>query len=108
MPGPEAIAAISVIDPQVASNVQNASPATASVAAEADMSFARLMSEGAASVSSKVDAANAMVRSFALDDSIPVHQVTMAIEEARLAVELAMQVRSRLVEGYREIMNMQL
>jgi flagellar hook-basal body complex protein FliE len=34
--------------------------------------------------------------------------VTYALEEARMAVELAMQVRSKLVDGYREIMNMQL
>jgi len=49
-----------------------------------------------------------MVKAFALDDSIPVHQVTFALEEARLAVELAMQVRTRLLESYRELMNMQL
>jgi flagellar hook-basal body complex protein FliE len=32
----------------------------------------------------------------------------MALEQARLSVELAMQVRSRIVEGYREIMNIPL
>jgi len=37
-----------------------------------------------------------------------VHQVTLALEQARLSVELAMQVRQRLVESYRELMNMQL
>jgi flagellar hook-basal body complex protein FliE len=37
---------------------------------------------------------------------VPLHQVTYALEEARLSVELAMQVRTRLVESYRELMNM--
>jgi flagellar hook-basal body complex protein FliE len=32
----------------------------------------------------------------------------MALEDARLSVELAMQVRTRLLEGYRELMGMQL
>ena len=49
-----------------------------------------------------------MVRRFALGDAIPVHQVTYALEEARMSVELALQVRSRLVEAYRDLMNMQL
>ena len=52
--------------------------------------------------------ADELVRQFALDDSVPVHQVTIALEEARLSIELATQVRTRLVETYRELMNMQL
>ena len=56
----------------------------------------------------KVARADQLVTRFALDDSVPVHQVTVALEEARLSVELAMQVRARLVEGYRELMNLQL
>jgi flagellar hook-basal body complex protein FliE len=43
-----------------------------------------------------------------VDDSIAVHEVTFALEEARLSMELAMHVRERLVETYRELMNMQL
>jgi flagellar hook-basal body complex protein FliE len=67
-----------------------------------------MLASGLGQVESKVEAANEMVRSFATDSSVPIHHVTIAIEEARMAVELAVQVRSRLVEGYREIMNMQL
>lgn len=72
------------------------------------LDFGKLVSSGVSQVEAKVAKANDLVGQFAIDDSIPVHQVTMALEEARLAVELAVQVRSRLVEGYREIMNMQL
>lgn len=70
--------------------------------------FGDILMEGLRQVDTKVAHADALVQRFAVDDSIPVHQVTMALEEARLSVELAMQVRSRLVEGYRELMNMQL
>jgi len=70
--------------------------------------FGALLAQGLHSVQAKVDRADALVKAFALDDSIPVHQVTYALEEARIAVELAMQVRSRLLDGYRELMNMQL
>jgi len=70
--------------------------------------FGDLVQSGLAEVENKVDAANDMVRKFAVDDSVPIHEVTMALGQARLSVELALQVRDRLVEGYREIMNMQL
>lgn len=71
--------------------------------------FADILASGLKQVESKLSTADNLVRQFALDDSsVPVHQVTYALEQARLSVELAMQVRTRLVEGYRELMNMQL
>lgn len=74
--------------------------------AQAD--FSDILATGIRQVEGKVATANDMVQRFALDDSIPLHQVTFALEEARLSVELAMQVRTRLVESYRELMNMQI
>lgn len=70
--------------------------------------FSSLLASGLHSMQAKIERADELVRRFALDDSVPVHQVTYALEEARLSVELAMQVRGRLVEGYRDLMNMQL
>jgi flagellar hook-basal body complex protein FliE len=70
--------------------------------------FADILASGLRQVEGKVATANELVRQFALDDSVPIHQVTFALEEARLSVELAMQVRGRLIESYRELMNMQM
>ncbi len=70
--------------------------------------FADILGTGLRSVEGKLASADALVRRFALDDEVPVHQVTFALEEARLSVELAMQVRARLVEAYRDVMGMQL
>ena len=70
--------------------------------------FADMIAAGLKNVESKIDAANAKVRDFSLNEDIPIHEVTIALEEARMSVELALQVRTRLIEGYREIMNMQL
>jgi flagellar hook-basal body complex protein FliE len=72
------------------------------------INFGQMLTSGIDQVEAKLKSADALVRQFAVDDSIPVHQVTIALEEARLAVELAVQVRNKVVEGYREIMNMQL
>jgi len=71
-------------------------------------SFSQLLLDGIGDVSSKTVEADKQVRSFILDDSIPVHQVTFALEQARLSLELMVQVRSRLVESYQQLMNMQL
>ena len=71
-------------------------------------SFSQMLTDGINRVNSDVLQANSMVRAFALDDSIPVHQVTFALEQARLSLEMMMQIRSRLVEGYQQLMNMQL
>lgn len=76
--------------------------------ATAPATFESLLTGGLEAVDAKLARSEALVRRFAVDDSVPVHQVTIALEEARLAVEMAMQVRARLVEGYRELMNMQL
>jgi flagellar hook-basal body complex protein FliE len=70
--------------------------------------FAGLLLDGVDQVNTKILEADRMVQAFALDDSIPLHQVTFALEQARLSTELMMQVRSRLLEGYQEIMRMQL
>jgi flagellar hook-basal body complex protein FliE len=82
--------------------------APAAAAAAPAQSFAQVLMNGVDTVDRKVAAADAEVRAFALDDSVPLHQVTFALEDARLSLELMLQVRSRLVEGYQQIMNMQL
>ncbi|MFM1976573.1 MAG: hypothetical protein RL145_1419 [Pseudomonadota bacterium] len=71
-------------------------------------SFTSLMTNGVADMQAKINHANEMVQAYALDDSIPAHSVMIALEEARISIELGLQVRNRLVEAYRDIMNMQL
>ena len=70
--------------------------------------FSRLLIDGIDDVSSQLIESDKLVREFALNDSIPVHQVTFALEQARLSFELMLQVRNRLLEGYQQLMNMQL
>ena len=40
-------------------------------------------------------------------DRVEVHDVMVAAEEAQLAFELLLEVRNKLLEGYQEIMRMQ-
>jgi flagellar hook-basal body complex protein FliE len=105
----DAIAAIGVSSlPGAAQALPTTSPVAPSTASPLG-GFGNLLSDGLSQVDEKVATADRLVRSFALDESsVPIHQVTIALEEARIAIEMAMQVRTRLVEAYRELMNMQL
>lgn len=83
-------------------------PVGNTVALPANESFASMLSKAIADLDNKVAYSDRMVTRFAIDDSTPIHHVTIALEEARMAVELATQVRQRLTEGYRQLINMQL
>jgi flagellar hook-basal body complex protein FliE len=102
----QAIAALAA-SPQALGQASAAAPAAAP-AAPGSVSFSQMLMNGMESVNRRVAHADAMVRAFALDDNVPLHQVTFALEEARLSVELMMQVRARLVESYQRMMEMQL
>jgi len=85
-----------------------ASQATGRPGTVRGLDFAQLLNDGIETVNGQLIDADAQIRAFAIDDSIPVHQVTIAMEQARLSFELMLQVRNRLVEGYQQLMNMQL
>ena len=104
MTGIEAIGQLG-LDPFIG---QAALPTTPATTAIGQSSFADVLAQGLRTTETKVAHANEMVRQFAIDDSVPLHQVTYALEEARLAVELTMQIRTKLIDSYRELMNMQL
>lgn len=71
------------------------------------MSFQQLLQAGVEATDAKIAEADRLVAAFAVDNDIPVHRVTFALEEARLSLEMMIQVRNRLIEGYQQIMNMQ-
>lgn len=71
-------------------------------------SFGQLLTDGIDKINTKIADADKMVRAFALDDSIPVHQVMFALDEAQSSMEMALQMRARLLDGYQQLMNMQL
>ncbi|MBB5447939.1 MULTISPECIES: flagellar hook-basal body complex protein FliE [unclassified Paraburkholderia] len=70
--------------------------------------FGALLVDGLQSVDTQVSTANAAIADFALGADLPPHQVMMALEQARISLQFALQIRSRLVEGYQELMRMQL
>lgn len=51
---------------------------------------------------------DALVQDFAAGGTEDLHQVMIAAEEARLSMELAVQVRNKVIEAYKELNNMPL
>lgn len=70
--------------------------------------FARMLLDGVETVDSQLIKADQLTAAFAIDDSIPLHQVTFALEQARLSFDLMLTVRASLIESYQEMMRMQL
>ena len=87
-----------------------AQPLSAPVSADSGaqrLSFAATITEGLDRVGAALAQADAAIVQAAVDGSQPPHQVMLAIEDARLSFQLALQVRNRLIEGYQELMRMQ-
>lgn len=113
MNGLEAISSVTSATQITMSNVGATQAAQLPLASQqpteiVDSNFGNMLSEAIANVDGKVAQADTMVSRFVVDSTTPIHHVTVALEEARMAVELATQVRQRLTEGYRQLMNMQL
>lgn len=107
MTGVEAISAVGATG-QAPMAMRLGEGPTPGVAQAGHASFADVLMTGLRGVDEKVATADKLVQQFAVDDAVPVHQVTMALADAKMAVELAMQVRTRLTESFRELMNMPL
>lgn len=51
--------------------------------------------------------ADGMVKKFLAGEVQDIHQVTIAMEEARLMMQLAVEIRNKVVEAYQEVSRMQ-
>jgi len=71
-------------------------------------SFAAFLQEKLAELNDLQLQADQLAQQFVTDKSPDVHRVTLALEEASLSLQLAVQVHNKVVEAYQEIARMQL
>lgn len=71
------------------------------------VSFGRLVSEGLQGVNQQLMVSQTDLQQLALGEARNLHEVMVRLEESRISFQLAMQVRSRLLEAYQEVMRMQ-
>ena len=71
-------------------------------------SFGRWLGQGLADLGASLERADAGARAVAAGEDLPVHEVMLAMEQARLKLQLAVEVRNRVVEANQNLTNMQL
>lgn len=101
MIGIDPVAALNAIDlPLSAVTPQSAAPAQGS-------SFGDWIASGMSTVNSSVISAEKGVQQIALGQAGNLHDVMIRLEEARLSLQLLIQVKTRVLEAYQEILRMQ-
>lgn len=69
-------------------------------------SFGQLVGEGLDGINRQLTAGQVDLQRLAVGDAQNLHQIMINLEESRLSFQLMMQVRSRLLEAYQDIMKM--
>lgn len=73
-----------------------------------DISFADMMNKEIDKVNEAQLNADKLTTGFITGEVDDLHSVMIATEEARLSLELAVQIRNKCIEAFKEINNMQL
>jgi flagellar hook-basal body complex protein FliE len=71
-------------------------------------SFESMMLQGLDKVNQSLNVADATLQAVAAGEAIPPHQAILAMEEAKMNLQLALQIRNKAIEGFQELMRMQL
>jgi len=69
--------------------------------------FASQLNEALTQVNDLQVKADELAKQLALSEIQDIHQVTVAMQQAQLSLQLAVQVRNKMIEAYQEIARMQ-
>lgn len=69
--------------------------------------FSQYIKSALDSINSKYLEADEAVNSLVTGDAKDIHTVMLATEEAKLSLELATEIRNKIVDAYKELMNVQ-
>lgn len=83
-------------------------PLTSPSASVSAADFGAMIGNGITQADQGVKAADQSLRALAAGENIPLHDVMISMESARMNLMLMVEVRNRLVEAYQELMRMQL
>ncbi len=80
---------------------------TIDVGADKGASFGDTLKRALSEVSGAQDRANSAVEQFVRGEPVELHQVMAATEEAEIALEMLVELRNKLTDAYRTVVNMQ-
>ena len=69
--------------------------------------FGQLLTQFVGEVNEKQAVSTEMVNGLRSGQDIPLHRVMIAMEESSVAFQMMVEVRNKLLEGYQELMRMQ-
>jgi len=70
--------------------------------------FSKWMTDEVHALNEKIASAEQSLSGLATGETANLHAVMIELENARLAFQLALQVRNKLLEGYQDLMRMQI
>lgn len=99
----EAIASLGMHD-----EIAPAAPARVHAAAAGAPTFLQRVAEGMQEVNTQLLASQVDLQRLATGDADKVHDIMVRLEESRIALQLMLQVRNRVLEAYQDVMRMQI
>jgi flagellar hook-basal body complex protein FliE len=73
----------------------------------ADLPFGRMVSDGLHALDARLKTSQADLQQLALGEAQNLHEVMIRLEESRIAFQLMLQARNRVLEAYQDVMKMQ-
>jgi len=70
--------------------------------------FSALLKSGANSLTEQTGRASELLSAYALGENVAPHELVMAMEQAKMSMQLAVEIRNRLVDAYQEITRLQI
>ncbi|MEG0296316.1 MAG: flagellar hook-basal body complex protein FliE [Clostridium sp.] len=70
--------------------------------------FSDILKQNLDSINEKQVHADEMTKKFVMGEDVEVHEVMLAAEEAKMSLQLAVQMRNKVVEAVQELTRMQL
>jgi flagellar hook-basal body complex protein FliE len=83
-------------------------PPAASGPGAAQLPFGQMVSEGLHGLNDQLKASQVDLQHLALGETQNLHEVMVRLEESRIALQLMLQVRNRVLEAYQDVMKMQI
>lgn len=95
-----AISPIAWMPEGAAATSANGEPSTAD--------FGALLKAGSTGLTDQANRASELLSAYAVGENVATHELVMAMEQAKLSLQLAVEVRNRLVDAYQELTRLQI
>ncbi len=86
---------------------QEAGTARVALGGEEDASFSSILKDALGEVASLHNEAQDAIGAFVRGEAIEIHEVMAAAEEAGIALEMLIEIRNKITDAYRSVIQMQ-